>query len=73
MLLALRDRIPEKDNVWLGLARMYLKMDRREDAFMAIERAVEINPRNRGQLPEDEDFASIHDDPEFLRIIGSGE
>ena len=73
MLLALRDRIPEKDNVWLGLARMYLKMDQRGEALMAIERAVEINPRNRGQLPEDQDFASLHGDPGFLRIIEGGE
>ena len=52
---------------------MYLKMDRRDDALMAIGRAVEINPRNRGQLPEDEDFASLHADPGFLRIIEGGE
>ena len=59
--------------MWLGLARMYLKMERRDDALMAIGRAVEINPRNRGQLPEDEDFASLHADPGFLRIIEGGE
>lgn len=71
MLLELRDEIPEKDNVWLGLASMYLKMDRRDDALDAIERALEINPRNRNRLPEASEFEAVHDDPRFLRLLDS--
>lgn len=71
MLLELRDKIPEKDRVWLALASMYLKMERKADALAAIERAVEINPRNKGQLPANSDFEALHSDPEFLRIVGS--
>ena len=69
ILLQLRDEIPEKDNVWLALASMYLRMDRKDDALGALQRAVEINERNRGQLLRDDDFAALHDDPEFLRIV----
>ena len=69
ILLQLRDEIPEKDNVWLALASMYLRMDRKDDALGALRRAVEINERNRGQLLRDDDFAALHDDPEFLRIV----
>ena len=69
-LLDLRDRIPMKDNVWIGLASMYLKMDRRDDALEALEEAMRLNPRNANYLPTDEDFAELHDDPEFQRIVG---
>lgn len=68
-ILDLRDRIPEKDNVWLALARLYLRMDRRGEALGALRRAVELNPRNRAMLRADAAFAGLRDDPEFLRII----
>ena len=70
ILLELRDAIPEKGQVWVALARMYLRMDRRADALSALERAVEINPRNKGQLPRNAAFEALHSDPEFLRIVG---
>ena len=44
-------------------------LDRKDDALGAIQRAVEINERNKGQLLRDDDFAALHDDPEFLRIV----
>lgn len=72
IVLELRDRIPEKDNVWIALAGMYLEMDRRAEALAALEQAVETNPANRHQLPRNEAFQALHDDPEFLRIIGAG-
>ena len=72
MVLELRDRIPEKDNVWIALAGMYLEMDRRRDALEALGQAVETNPANRHQLPRDLRFQELHDDPEFLRITAGG-
>jgi uncharacterized Ntn-hydrolase superfamily protein len=72
LVLDLRDRIPEKDNVWIALAGMYLRMDRRGDALEALARAVEANPANRRQLPRSDAFRELHQDPEFLRITGDG-
>jgi uncharacterized Ntn-hydrolase superfamily protein len=72
-VLELRDRIPMKDNVWIALAGMYLRMDRRADALAALRRAVEINPMNTrrmpGGLPTNPTFAALHDDPEWVRIM----
>lgn len=67
---AARDRSSENDNAWVALAEIYLDMGREADAFVAIERAVELNPGRRYTLPRDDDFESVHDHPEFRRIVG---
>ena len=69
-VLALRDGLPMKDNIWVALASMYLRMDRKADALEAIRRAVELNPANKRQLPRNTNFESIRTDPDFLRIVG---
>ena len=69
IMLELRDAIPEKDQVWVALARLYLQMNRKTDALAAIERAVEINPRNKGQLTRNAAFQALHFDPDFLRLV----
>ena len=72
-LLALRERIPGSDAVWIALAGMYVRMDRPADALAAVRRAVEINPWNartmNGGLPRNETFASLRADPEWVRIM----
>ncbi len=73
MILELVDEIPEKDQVWVGLAAMYVKMDRREDALEALSKALEINPRNRNYLPTDPDFEALHDDPAFGELMDMAE
>ena len=74
MLIDVRDQIPEKDNVWIALGSMYLKMGRRDDALDAIRRAVEINPyntrRGSGGLPRNASFEALWSDPEWTRIMG---
>ncbi len=69
IMLELRDAIPEKDQVWVALARLYLQMNQKTDALAAIERAVEINPRNKGQLTRNAAFEALHSDPDFLRLV----
>lgn len=69
---AARDRSPENDNAWVALAEIYLDLGQRDDVFAALVRAVELNPGRRVTLPGDADFESIHDDPEFLRIVDPG-
>ena len=69
---AARDTSPENDNAWVTIAEIYLDMGREADAFVALERAVELNPGRRNTLPTDRDFESVHDHPEFRRITGGG-
>jgi len=67
----LRDELPEKDNIWVALANMYLKMNRKVDAMSALRKAIELNPANKRQLQRNRNFESIHNDPEFLKLVGS--
>jgi uncharacterized Ntn-hydrolase superfamily protein len=72
-LLALRDRIPTSDAVWIAIAGMHTRMDRRSDALAAIAKAVELNPYNartmQGGLPRNQTFAALYGDPEWKRIM----
>jgi uncharacterized Ntn-hydrolase superfamily protein len=74
IVLALRDQIPNKDNVWIALGGMYLKLGRRDEALDAIRRAVDINPynarRGSGGLPRNTTFESLWEDSEWLQIMG---
>jgi len=70
MVMQLRDELPTLDNVWVALANMYLRMNRKADALSAIRKAVELNPANKRQLPRNTNFESLRTDPEFLRIVG---
>jgi uncharacterized Ntn-hydrolase superfamily protein len=70
---AARDRSPANDNAWVALGEIYLEMGREADAFVAIERAVELNPGRKFTLPRDDDFESVHGHPEFRRIVGGGD
>ncbi|MCG8468436.1 MAG: DUF1028 domain-containing protein [Gemmatimonadetes bacterium] len=70
--MAARDTSPENDNAWVSLAEIYLALDRRPEMYEALERAVALNPGRTRTLPNDEDFESVHDDPEFRRIVGGG-
>jgi uncharacterized Ntn-hydrolase superfamily protein len=69
ILTDLRDQIPEKDNVWIALAGMYVKLDRKADALAALAQAVELNPRAKSPLGTNAQFASLRSDPEFQRIV----
>ena len=72
-LMALRDKIPGSDAVWIAMAGMYVRMDRKADALAAIKTAVELNPWNartlNGGLPTNQTFASLRTDPEWIRIM----
>ena len=45
-------------------------LGRRDDALTNLREAVAREPRIAEQARRDEDFASLHDDPEFLAITG---
>ena len=63
-------RSPENDNAWVTLAAILLDSGREDDAFDALERAVELNPGRRRTLPDAGDFERVREDPRFLRLIG---
>ncbi len=70
---AARDRSPENDNAWVALAAAQARMEQPEDALESLRRAVELNPGRMRTLPRDQNFASLHENPEFLRLVGSGD
>lgn len=62
---------PENDNAYVALANIQLKMNQKSQALATLKKAIEINPANKGQLPKNQNFKSIADDPEFKKILGS--
>ncbi|MYF60147.1 MAG: DUF1028 domain-containing protein [Gammaproteobacteria bacterium] len=70
---AARDRSPENDNAWVALAAVQARMARPGDALESLRRAVELNPGRMRTLPRDQNFASLHEHPEFLRLVGGGD
>ena len=70
---AARDRSPENDNAWVALAAAQARMERPADALESLRRAVELNPGRMRTLPRDQNFASLHENPEFLRLVGGGD
>jgi hypothetical protein len=43
--------------------------DRRDDALEHLARAVELSPRFREFAADDEDFATLRDDPRFSEVL----
>jgi uncharacterized Ntn-hydrolase superfamily protein len=68
-LQELRDRIPEKDQVWVALAALHLDRGERREALEAVARAVGLNEANRTELLRDRSLAALHDDPDFLELL----
>jgi uncharacterized Ntn-hydrolase superfamily protein len=67
--LAARELAPGSDIVWVGLALIYLNLDRKPECFDALRKAVELNPANKAQLPRNAAFQSLRLDPEYGRIF----
>lgn len=61
---------PENDNAYVALANIQLKMNQKPQALATLKKAVEINPANKRQLPKNQNFKSLVDDPEFKKIFG---
>jgi uncharacterized Ntn-hydrolase superfamily protein len=68
--LAARDKSATNDAAWVTLANIHLRMGQKADAMSALARAVELNPANKKQLLRNNDFKSLYEDPEFIRIVG---
>ena len=70
---AARDRSPENDNAWVALAAVQARMGRDAEALESLRRAVELNPGRMRTLPRDQNFERLHDNPDFLRLVGAGD
>jgi uncharacterized Ntn-hydrolase superfamily protein len=70
LFIQARDLAPTSDNAWIALANGYLRNNQKTEAFSALRKAVELNPNNKTRLPTNQNFESIRQDPEFLKIVG---
>ncbi len=61
---------PENDNAYVALASIQLKANQKAQALTTLKKAVELNPANKRQLPKNNNFKGIVDDPEFKKIFG---
>ena len=64
------DKSPRNDNAYVAMANVQLRMGDRDGAMNALRRAVRLNPGRRTTLPRDRNFTAIHQDADFLRLIG---
>ena len=69
---AARDKSPGNDNAWVALAAVQARMGRDAEALESLRRAVELNPGRMRTLPRDRSFERLHDNPDFLRLVGAG-
>jgi tetratricopeptide (TPR) repeat protein len=60
---------PEADYAWYGLAVLDAVTGRALDCLRHLERAIELNSRNRLQARVDNDFQSMMDDPRFTELL----
>ncbi|MFN2446766.1 MAG: DUF1028 domain-containing protein [Vicinamibacterales bacterium] len=63
------DVSPENDNAWVALASMHLRAGRKPVALDALQRAVELNPANKRQLPKNRAFEALYGDPSFQQLV----
>lgn len=46
LLLAMTERYPELSGPWVNLARAYIEQAREDEAVVALEQALQVNPKN---------------------------
>ena len=64
---------PENDNAYIALANIQLKMNQKAQALTTLRKAVELNPANKRQVPKNNNFKSLLEDPEFTKIFPKGQ
>jgi uncharacterized Ntn-hydrolase superfamily protein len=62
---------PENDNAYVALANIQLKMNQKAQALATLKKAVDINPANKRQLPKNNNFKALAEDPDFKKIFGN--
>ena len=60
---------PKTDYVWYGLATLNALRGRAEEAMKHLTEAIRLNPANRIQARNDNDFQNMLDDPRFTELL----
>lgn len=60
---------PKTDYVWYGLAALNALRGRAEEAMKHLTEAIRLNPANRIQARNDNDFQNMLDDPRFTELL----
>ena len=68
-----RDLFPEGDSAWIAIANVQLRLGNGIEALRALEHAISLNPANKIQLPSNENFVSLYDDPDFKDMVRDDE
>jgi uncharacterized Ntn-hydrolase superfamily protein len=68
LFMQARDLAPTSDNAWIALASGHLRKGQKAEALTALARAIELNPNNKPRLRNNQNFQSIHQDADFLRL-----
>jgi Flp pilus assembly protein TadD len=67
--LNLTELCPREPEVWYNLGCSCALLGRKEDALIALEKAVKFGYTDADYMRRDADLASIQDDPEFERLV----
>jgi tetratricopeptide (TPR) repeat protein len=60
---------PDSGSPYYNLGCLEAVQGRRDAALDALRRALELRPQLAEWASDDEDFASLHDDPEFRSLV----
>ena len=60
---------PKVDYIWYGLATLNALRGRAEEAMKHLTEAIRLNPSNRIQARNDNDFQNLLDDPRFTELL----
>jgi len=69
LFIEARDKSPDNDNAWVALAGGYLKNNQKAETLDALRKAVELNPNNKARVATNQNFQTIFQDPDFLKIV----
>lgn len=60
---------PDNDLALVAIGDISLRMGKKTEALTALERAIVVNPALKGQFMRNKDFASLHKDAAFLKLV----
>ena len=62
---------PDDSNILYNAACTYARLARKQEALATLKRATEHGYHNLAWMARDSDLVSLHDEPEFQRIVGN--
>lgn len=71
LLKRLCKRDPRNALAWLNLAAVQLVLSERSEALESLRQTLKIDPKMRSSVVADERFNSLHEIPEYQKIISS--